>query len=46
MLCSGFFFPVSCTLGTATSLPVIASLDIRDIVNGDEPHADFFVLAI
>ena len=45
ILCSGFFFPVSCTLGTAVSLPIIKHLDKRDITKGDSPHFDFFVLA-
>ncbi|NKB36018.1 MAG: hypothetical protein GKR93_02460 [Gammaproteobacteria bacterium] len=45
ILCSGFFFPVSCTIGTAVSLPVIQHFDTRDIAKDDEPHIDSFVLA-
>ncbi|MBT7952984.1 MAG: hypothetical protein HN764_15255 [Gammaproteobacteria bacterium] len=46
ILCSGFFFPVSCTLGTAVSLPIIQHMDARDITKGRTPHYDFSVLAI
>lgn len=45
ILCSGFFFPLSCTLGTAVSLPVIKHFDTRDMTKGDLPHPDSFVLA-
>ncbi len=45
ILCSGFFFPISCTLGTAVSLPIIQHFDARDMTKGDTPHLGSFVLA-